>query len=420
PQVTNTFIRSKMNKDLDNRLLPNGEYRDAQNLQISRSEGSEVGEFENVLGNTELTYLYTGKQFLPLGFVKYFGKIIGQFTDETTENIYIFSSGYDGDGRCPRDVTAFAKIGIPATTNINWTLYDQAGNLLDPTTLGLEVGMTVYGDNWNGQPSGAGGQEVDPVIVSIVPPDPAVPSDGLIVLSQSITLSGSNQLNFGYTNTIHKYNPTTNITTLLVRGSFLNFNQNFKIYGINLLDDLLFWTDNRNQPRKINVELANPTSLITPVHYVNEDQISVAKYYPYETPLVLQQANLVAISGQIPPAPQPIKGYQIETTQFVGDYNVKIGDIVSGFPDQKDDEVWQVLWIEPTGGNNEVIIYNNFLLSPGTAGSPWGGGSLKFSRSSASDSTDRLLTRGFDSTVTSAAGPIATGAAITISYPFTS
>ena len=420
PQVTNTFIRSKMNKDLDNRLLPNGEYRDAQNLQISRSEGSEVGEFENVLGNTELTYLYTGKQFLPLGSVKYFGKIIGQFTDETTENIYIFSSGYDGDGRCPRDVTAFAKVGIPATTNINWVLYDQAGNLLDPTTLGLEVGMTVYGDNWNGQPSGAGGQEVDPVIVSIVPPDPAVPSNGLIVLSQSITLSGSNQLNFGYTNTIHKYNPTTNITTLLVRGSFLNFNQNFKIYGINLLDDLLFWTDNRNQPRKINVELANPTSLITPVHYVNEDQISVAKYYPYETPLVLQQANLVAISGEIPPAPQPIKGYQIDTTQFVGDYNVKIGDIVSGFPDQKDDEVWQVLWIEPTGGNNEVIIYNNFLLSPGTAGSPWAGGNLKFSRSSASDSADRLLTRGFDSTVTSVAGPIVTGAAITISYFFTS
>ena len=116
PQVTNTFIRSKMNKDLDNRLLPNGEYRDAQNLQISRSEGSEVGEFENVLGNTELTYLYTGKQFLPLGFVKYFGKIIGQFTDETTENIYIFSSGYDGDGRCPRDVTAFAQIGISEST----------------------------------------------------------------------------------------------------------------------------------------------------------------------------------------------------------------------------------------------------------------------------------------------------------------
>lgn len=418
PQVTNTFIRSKMNKDLDNRLLPNGEYRDAQNLQLSRSEGSEVGEFENVLQNKELTYLYTGKQFLPLGFVKYFGKIIGQFTDETTENIYIFSSGYDGDGRCPRDVTAFAKAGIPATTNINWVLYDQAGNLLDPTTLGLEVGMTVYGDNWNGQPSGAGGQEVDPVIVSIVPPDPVAPSDGVVVLSQGITLSGSNQLNFGYTNTIHKYNPTTNITTLLVRGSFLNFNQNFRIYGINLLDDLLFWTDNRNQPRKINVELANPTSLITPVHYVNEDQISVAKYYPYETPLVLQQSNLEAISGTFPPV-QLIKGYQIETNQFVGDYNVKIGDIVTGFPGQADNEVWQVLWIEPTGGNNEVIIYNNFLLFPGTTGAAWAGGSLNFSRSSSTDSADRKLTRGFDTTCTTA-GAVATGSNIEINYFYTS
>ena len=114
PQVTNTFIRSKMNKDLDNRLLPNGEYRDAQNLQLSRSEGSEVGEFENVLQNKELTYLYTGKQFLPLGFVKYFGKIIGQFTDETTENIYIFSSGYDGLG-------SWVTSSLIAVYEISWS-----------------------------------------------------------------------------------------------------------------------------------------------------------------------------------------------------------------------------------------------------------------------------------------------------------
>ena len=54
PQVENTFLKSKMNKDLDSRILPNGEYRDAQNLQVSRSQGSEVGEFENVLGNQAL------------------------------------------------------------------------------------------------------------------------------------------------------------------------------------------------------------------------------------------------------------------------------------------------------------------------------------------------------------------------------
>jgi len=146
-----------MNKDLDNRLLPNGEYRDAQNLQVSRSEGSEVGEFENVLQNQELTYFYTGRNN---NF--YAGKIIGQFTDETTENIYVYSAGYSGEGRCPRDITVFAEPAIAATTSSSWKLYDSSGNLLDPTVLGLEVGMMLWGDNWNGQPSGAGGQEKDP------------------------------------------------------------------------------------------------------------------------------------------------------------------------------------------------------------------------------------------------------------------
>ena len=47
-EIKNTFLKGKMNQDLDSRLLPNGEYREAINLMISRSEGSTVGEFENV------------------------------------------------------------------------------------------------------------------------------------------------------------------------------------------------------------------------------------------------------------------------------------------------------------------------------------------------------------------------------------
>ena len=38
-----------MNKDLDARILPNGEYRDAQNAQISKSESANVGNLENIL-----------------------------------------------------------------------------------------------------------------------------------------------------------------------------------------------------------------------------------------------------------------------------------------------------------------------------------------------------------------------------------
>ena len=44
-----------MNKDLDSRLIPNGEYRDAQNVSVSKSEGADVGSLENILGNISLT-----------------------------------------------------------------------------------------------------------------------------------------------------------------------------------------------------------------------------------------------------------------------------------------------------------------------------------------------------------------------------
>ena len=50
-KVVNNFIKGRMNKDLDDRLIPIGEYRNALNAQVSKSEGENVGALENVLGN---------------------------------------------------------------------------------------------------------------------------------------------------------------------------------------------------------------------------------------------------------------------------------------------------------------------------------------------------------------------------------
>ena len=51
PELKNLFVKGKMNKDLDERLLPQGEYRDALNIDVSYSEGSNVGVLQNILGN---------------------------------------------------------------------------------------------------------------------------------------------------------------------------------------------------------------------------------------------------------------------------------------------------------------------------------------------------------------------------------
>ena len=42
PEIKHSFSQGKMNKDLDERLVPNGQYRDAMNIQVATSEGSSV------------------------------------------------------------------------------------------------------------------------------------------------------------------------------------------------------------------------------------------------------------------------------------------------------------------------------------------------------------------------------------------
>ena len=56
------FVLGRMNKSLDERLLPNGEYVDAMNVRLGSTEASEVGSVENAKGNTQLTALqYSGQ-----------------------------------------------------------------------------------------------------------------------------------------------------------------------------------------------------------------------------------------------------------------------------------------------------------------------------------------------------------------------
>ena len=42
PEIKNAFLKGKMNKDLDERLVPNGEYRDALNVDVDYSSNSDV------------------------------------------------------------------------------------------------------------------------------------------------------------------------------------------------------------------------------------------------------------------------------------------------------------------------------------------------------------------------------------------
>ena len=198
-EVKNAFIKSKMNLDLDARLVPNGEYRQGFNIQVSKSEGDDVGALENVLGNKLL------ENFDTLAGVSGL-TIIGSHVSEIDNLIFLFLTNYT-----------------------------------DPS------------------------------------PNPAA--------NPTYNPTGQNY--------IYSYNTQTEFAYQLVSGSFLNFSTTNPIYGVNLLEDILFFTDNRNQPRKLNITLASNDSN----YYTNEDQISIAKFAPYDPIRLYKNSTTAGLSG---------------------------------------------------------------------------------------------------------------------------
>ena len=79
-----TFLQGKMNQDIDSRVLPNGEYRSAQNIQVTTSEDSDVGSIQNVVGNSIVKNLDT--EFLQYSNLE----TIGSFFDEKDNRIFYF------------------------------------------------------------------------------------------------------------------------------------------------------------------------------------------------------------------------------------------------------------------------------------------------------------------------------------------
>jgi len=79
PEIKHLFNAGRMNKDLDERLVPNGEYRDALNIQLASTDGNDVGAIQNLKGNQALSSITENDALC-----------IGSIADTTTNKIYWF------------------------------------------------------------------------------------------------------------------------------------------------------------------------------------------------------------------------------------------------------------------------------------------------------------------------------------------
>lgn len=83
PEIKRNFLRGKMNKDHDERLVAKGEYRDAMNIEVSTSEDSNVGAIQNLLGNKRVAINLDPK-------VDDNSVCVGSIADEKNDAFYYF------------------------------------------------------------------------------------------------------------------------------------------------------------------------------------------------------------------------------------------------------------------------------------------------------------------------------------------
>ena len=255
-EIKNSFLRSKMNKDLDDRLIPNGEYRDAQNISVGKSEDDDIGALETVLGNTEKTFTITPA--LPSDI-----QTIGYLTDEYSQTIFIFATNYT---------------------------------------------------------------DVDPTVNPTFAP------------------SGNRCI-------IYSWTPVnSNTAKVIADGVFLNFSTTNPIQA-SLIEELLFFTDNRNQPRKVNINKPNN-------YYNDEVQISVAKYNPY-LPISLLKKTTGTVKAS--PAPTTTTIVVTENTKILTGMSV-VSTSSSGTPKVLPSNFITVANVNTSGGNTTVTLSSAVTL----------------------------------------------------------
>jgi hypothetical protein len=215
PDIKHYFRSGKMNKDLDERLVPNGEYRDAQNVEISTSEGDDVGTIQNVRGTTKIT-----------------GKTYNSSSQTVTDN-------WSGTSFSLTNAVCIGSKLNNENDRIYWFIKANESNCIAEYDNVKDI--------------------ISPVLVD-----------------------------------------TANI---------LNWESTDYITGINVVDGMLLWTDNKTEPKKIDIEALKsgcasnftthtkytgnkiPASELSAASNFTEEHITVAKQAPISAPTLTMSTS---------------------------------------------------------------------------------------------------------------------------------
>ena len=322
PELSNSFRAGKMNKDLDERLVSNGEYRDALNIEVTTSEGSNVGTAQTILGNRQVTSLLSrrlvncvdtdsdGTLDSPV-FMEPINHTVGHIVDEKVDRIIRFVSSppsENGGVGIDRIMEYNTDIRVNAT---EIPIFVDVYNVQCNVSAGTSTSFTV---NTNSQYLREGMKfKLEDASGNATAFTYAL---DLIIDTITYTIDASCDCDFCYTAEItwkysngESYTPSTNpasgYTAYFKSPRVLNFDnadagsngiaRPNSITGINIVDDMLFWTDDYSEPKKIHI----PRSKEGTVDYVMGPYTStcsgagtvVVKAHERHTALVVKDIN---------------------------------------------------------------------------------------------------------------------------------
>ena len=240
PEMKHNFTKGRMNKDLDERLVPKGEYRDALNIEVSTSEGSNIGALQTTLGNLVVSQPNTGS----INYLSEQPSVVGKIEDARNNRIlYFVNKPVDEHGK-GEDLI----ISYNVETGVSEVVFRDIWQFETDVTQTSNSSAFFYVTDAHGVKPNMSISRITGGVLNSTTTWPFNPTVSDILRSDSkITV---------------KNNDTTNSWTA---GDKIRFNSkrilNFKttlednnlITAINIVDDLLFWTDNDDEPKKINI-----------------------------------------------------------------------------------------------------------------------------------------------------------------------
>jgi len=278
-EIKHTFQAGKMNKDLDERLVPQGEYRDALNIEVRTSDGSDAGTVQTLYGNKErLSWDTSNYPINPtVNWNGVASRFVGSIADNRADKAYFFVAS-------PQPTNPFTPSDVKSSKVYKdmVVMYDNTTKTLKPVVTDIfrietPNSETLFGSSEQGHATNSYEYiDVSDYLGKLIRPG----MRGRVYNSTSLLSTFQSELEdtdsfivrevkwtepSGSAGRYRVYFTTMAVGLLADASTWtfeaenvLNFSntdpRNVLITGINVIDNLLFWTDNKSEPKKINID----------------------------------------------------------------------------------------------------------------------------------------------------------------------